>query len=263
MIERRMVARLAGTRRSGDASIHEDGTARDYGYSGALIPGIDIGAWLMELLCDLWGLAWIERGTIELKNSRPVYDTQEIVLRVIPEGGKAALEVTSAQGEMLARGSATLPDAPLEVDAADYPFRPFDAPLKKAEPGGLTVGQPLGGSRVVVDRAYLGPLLDRAMAKNPLLAGDRVHPLALQQSSTWDSIGSFDYATPGMHVWGEAIHLRPVQVGAELSSAGRIIDLWERKGNHYMRTEQLVYADGAPAALMRRDVIYWMAKVAA
>jgi hypothetical protein len=106
-------------------------------------------------------------------------------------------------------------------------------------------------------------MLDRARATHPMLTGDHIHPLAFQQTSTFDSVDSFDYATPGIHAWGETIHLGAVPVGAELASAGRIIDVWEKKGSHYMRTEQLVTADGRPAALVRRNVIYWLARAAA
>lgn len=263
MIDIPMTARLAGLRRREAASIHEDGTARDYGFTGALVPGIDVGAWLMEPLCDLWGQPWIERGTFALKNIRPIYDGQAITLRLDPQGRRAALEVVAGDGAVMAAGEATLPDEPLAVDPADYPFRPFADPLPSAEPGLLAPGQVLGGARALADSDYLAPLLERAMARHPLLTGDFLHPLAFQQASTWDSIGSLAYSTPGVHVSGETIHLRAVPVGAELTSAGRVTSVWERKGNHYMATEQLVYADGVPAALARRHVIYWLAKAAA
>lgn len=262
-IEHPMTARMIAGRRVEDASIHEDDTARDYGFRGALVPGIVVGAWLMDPICDLWGADWIARGTLELKNVRPVYDGQPIVLRLAPEGAAAKLDVVSAEGEVLAVGSATLPGSAREVDAADYPFLPFDDPLSQARPGTLAEGQTLGGARFVADRAYLDPLLERSMARHPLLTGGGLHPLVFQQCSSWDSIGSFVYETPGIHVWGETIHLANVPVGAELASAGRVTRVWERKGNHYMQTEQLVTADGAPAALVRRNVIYWLAKAAA
>jgi hypothetical protein len=132
-----------------------------------------------------------------------------------------------------------------------------------AVPGSIGPGTTLGGSRVAVDAGYLQPMLDRAQATHPLLTGDHIHPLAFQQTSTFDSVDSFDYATPGIHAWGETIHLGAVPVGAELASAGRITEVWEKKGSHYMRTEQLVTADGRPAALVRRNVIYWLARAAA
>lgn len=261
MMEEAVTARLVRQRELRRSSIHDQETARTFGFGGALVPGIDVMAWLMNPLCDLWGSDWVERGTIELKNIRPVYDGEQIVLRVEPAGMQAKLEVVSPDGAIKAVGSATVPDAPVQVNPADYPFQAIPEPRLQARPGLLAEGQRLGSDKVHTDGEFIGKLQERTGARHPALTGSTLHPLAFQQCSTWDSMNSLEQESPGIHVWGETINLRAVRAGAELASAGTIRSVWERKGNHYMKTEQLVTADGEPAALVRRDVIFSLAKV--
>ena len=48
--------------------------ARKFGFSGGLVPGVDVIAYMMHLPVAKWGRAFLERGLIEARFVKPVYD---------------------------------------------------------------------------------------------------------------------------------------------------------------------------------------------
>ena len=45
-----------------------------FGFSGGLVPGVDVMAYMMHLPVAKWGRAFLERGLIEARFVKPVYD---------------------------------------------------------------------------------------------------------------------------------------------------------------------------------------------
>ena len=57
-----------------DNKMHDDTVARRFGFSGGLVPGVDVMAYMMHLPVAKWGRAFLERGLIEARFVKPVYD---------------------------------------------------------------------------------------------------------------------------------------------------------------------------------------------
>jgi hypothetical protein len=64
--------------------IHDDGVARRYGFSGGLVPGVVVHAYLTHPPAERWGLDWVARGTIRSRFRQPVYDGEAVVVE--PQG---------------------------------------------------------------------------------------------------------------------------------------------------------------------------------
>src|SRR5438445_11088627 len=62
------------TSKQSENKIHDDAVARRYGFSGGLVPGVDVMAYMMHLPVAKWGRAFLERGLIEARFVKPVYD---------------------------------------------------------------------------------------------------------------------------------------------------------------------------------------------
>ena len=62
------------TSRKSDNKIHDDAVARRYGFGGGLVPGVDVIAYMMHVPIAKWGRAFLERGLIEARFVKPVYD---------------------------------------------------------------------------------------------------------------------------------------------------------------------------------------------
>ena len=54
--------------------MHDDTVAKRFGFSGGLVPGVDVMAYMMHMPVAKWGRAFLERGLIEARFVKPVYD---------------------------------------------------------------------------------------------------------------------------------------------------------------------------------------------
>src|SRR5215468_3108804 len=96
------------TAKQSENKMHDDTVARRYGFSGGLVPGVDVMAYMMHLPVRQWGRAFLERGLIEARFIKPVYDGENAEVSAIESDGVLTLEVES-RGELCATGSASLP----------------------------------------------------------------------------------------------------------------------------------------------------------
>src|SRR5436305_9248737 len=79
--ETRMTSRIEryrvlayNTAKQSENKMHDDTVARRFGFSGGLVPGVDVMAYMMHLPVAKWGRAFLERGLIEARFVKPVYD---------------------------------------------------------------------------------------------------------------------------------------------------------------------------------------------
>jgi hypothetical protein len=258
-VQHQVIARNIATPHEGRPSIHDDSMAQKFGYTGALVPGIAVYAYMTHPVAERWGLGWLARGTMEVKNLRPAYDGETLTVACKFDGDRAEITATNKDGKVCAAGTATLPaKAPPLPAIADYPVLPLPEKPPQATPESLKVGASFGTKEVVVNDAAIDDFLDKASEKSALYRTERLlHPFALQQLTTWDWIYSHSADTPGIHVSGWTQHLGLVRSGDRLIGPGKITALYERNGHHYVDTEQVVIANGTtPVALVRRAVIY-------
>ncbi len=62
------------TSKHSENKIHDDTVARKYGFSGGLVPGVDVLAYMLHMPVAKWGRAFLERGLIEARFVKPIYD---------------------------------------------------------------------------------------------------------------------------------------------------------------------------------------------
>ena len=96
------------TSKQSENKIHDDSVARKYGFSGGLVPGVDVMAYMMHVPVAKWGRAFLERGLVEARFAKPVYDGETAEVGAVEDGGVLTVEVVS-RGEVCATGIASLP----------------------------------------------------------------------------------------------------------------------------------------------------------
>ena len=108
------------TAKASENKIHDDATARRFGFTGGLVGGVHVYAYMTHLPVAHWGRAWLERGTGDCKFGKPVYegDIAEITADETADG--LALTVHS-HGELCATGSAALPSAVAGAGGGRFP----------------------------------------------------------------------------------------------------------------------------------------------
>src|SRR5882724_11998645 len=68
------------TSSSSENKIHDEQIARQYGFRGALVPGVTVYAYLTHPLVEAFGAAWLERGTGSVRFVKPVHDGEEVLV---------------------------------------------------------------------------------------------------------------------------------------------------------------------------------------
>src|ERR671939_514961 len=80
------------TAHDSENKIHDDETARRFGFGGGLVRGVEVYGYITHLPVVRWGRAWLERGTAECRFLKPVYDGDTAVVTAV-EAAAAGLNL--------------------------------------------------------------------------------------------------------------------------------------------------------------------------
>lgn len=62
--------------------IHGEQLAKQYGFSGALVPGVTISAYLIHPAVEAWGQRWLSAGAADVRVGSPLYDLEAFNVRI-------------------------------------------------------------------------------------------------------------------------------------------------------------------------------------
>ena len=110
------------TAKQSENKMHDDTVARRFGFSGGLVPGVDVMAYMMHLPVRRWGRDFLERGLIEARFVKPVYDGEDAAIAGSESDGMLSIEVES-RGEVCATGTASLPASRPSIVAGRFQAR--------------------------------------------------------------------------------------------------------------------------------------------
>jgi len=102
------------TAKLSENKMHDDTVAKRFGFSGGLVPGVDVMAYMMHLPVAKWGRAFLERGLIEARFVKPVYDGESAEVRGNESDGGLSIEVESRGPPSQSRIFAKPPRSPSE-----------------------------------------------------------------------------------------------------------------------------------------------------
>ena len=251
-------------------TIHHDQIAREFGFRGALVPGVTVYAYLTHPLVEAFGAAWLERGTASVRFLKPIHDGEEVrvagaVTAHDAKGLAATVTASTTVGGECATLTATLPaGAPVPVNLALYPAAPLPAerPLATREHW-LSLGT-LGTPVNPYDEARAAEYLERVSDGLALYRGTRgwAHPgFFLDQANK--ALSQNARMSPWIHAGSVVRHLGGARVGETLATRGRVRSLFEKKGRQFVEADLAIVAEtGArprPVAHVLHTAIYCLA----
>src|SRR4029077_17314723 len=139
------------TAKLSENKMHDDGVARRFGFAGGLVPGVDVMAYMMHLPVSKWGRAFLERGLIEARFVKPVYDGEIAEGTGEESDGVISIEVSS-RGELCATGTTSLPESVPSFSMSEFPQTAAIAERKPVSAPSYEAGKWLG----TVPRAWAG-----------------------------------------------------------------------------------------------------------
>jgi hypothetical protein len=251
------------TAHDSENKIHDDATARRFGFGGGLVPGVDVYGYMTHLPVVRWGHAWLERGVAECRFFKPIYHGDPATVTAIEADG--ALEITvESRGMICATGRAALPDAVPVISINEF----RDVPQRRERPQADEASLPIDGWLGLDPYPITPEIAARYLADSQESAAiytelGLVHPRDILRSSNF-VISRNVLLGPWIHTSSRVQHLRAVPVGNVLSVRACITGNYEHKGHRFVDIDALVLTEGStPVARIAHTAIYRPRQVAA
>jgi acyl dehydratase len=230
-----------------DNRIHADDVAQQFGFTGALVPGVDLFAYLTAPLLAAWGPPWLAGGRIDVRFRRPVYDGEHV--EVI--GPAAELLLVGADAVVRAVGSAD-PPAPQHLRRL---LPKAATPTTRVATDELELG-PLGTVEALVSTADNEAYLDAIAEPHRYYRDAAVaHPAVLLRLVNLVLMSNVELG-PWIHTASDCRLLAPARLPATLSARGEVTELFEHNGSSYVRYDAIVLADDTPVMDVAHTAIY-------
>ena len=243
--------------------IHDDEVARRFGFTGGLVPGVEVYAYMTHVPVERWGRAWLERGSATCRLLKPVYDGDAVSVSAAEEGGGLAVTVKS-RGEVCATGQMSLADAPSAPPRLDD----FVAVAQRAErppadPQSLAEGTWLGMEPFPLTPDYAAQYLSDVRESDPLYGRENLgHPGIVLRLGNW-VLRQNVVLGPWMHVGSTVQNFAAAKVGDDLTARARVTANYEKKGHLFVELDMLAVANNrTPIARITHTAIYRPRQVA-
>jgi hypothetical protein len=245
------------TAHDSENKIHDDSVARQFGFGGGLVPGVDVYGYMTHLPVMRWGRAWLERGTAECRFFKPVYDGD--IATVTASESDGALDITvESRGEACAAGRAALPEARPAAPSLDL-FRkvPQRAERPPADEASLAAETWLGLEPYPVTPEMAARYLADSHESATLYAeAGLVHPRDILRCCNFVLSRNVVFG-PWVHTGSRVQHFSAASVGDRLSARARITRNYEHKGHRFVEIDALVLANETmPVARIGHTAIY-------
>ena len=244
------------TSKQSENKIHDDAVARRYGFSGGLVPGVDVMAYMMHLPVAKWGRAFLERGLVEARFVKPVYDGEIAEATADESNDMLSIQVHS-RGQLCATGSASLPASAPDVSLGDYKEVAAVAERKPVNATSYELGKWLG----TVPRDWAGEAAKEYLADiretDPIYAREGLgHPGLLQRVMNKALVDNAILG-PWIHVGSRMQLLSAAKTGDVITARAKVIGNYDKKGHRFVELDALVVANGkTPLAHCHHIAIY-------
>lgn len=150
-----------------------------------------------------------------------------------------SLSLVNEAGAEVVRGSALRHRDDRHIDVSAYKSIPFDdAPLEPGTPERLSQLPDLKEWELETGAESVADFLEKLGDDDPLYR-EILHPTLIARVSAFIVGRRFEFG-PRIHVGLRSRFLATAPVGARLVGRGRIAEVWEHKGNHYLRSDLIV-----------------------
>jgi acyl dehydratase len=244
------------TAKLSENKMHDDTVAKRFGFGGGLVPGVDVFAYMMHLPVKRWRRAFLERGLIEARFVKPVYDGEIADVTGEESDGVLSIEVES-RGQLCATGSASLPASAPSVAIADFPETAPVSERKPVNAASYELGKWLG----TMPRAWAGEAAQEYLTdvreRDPIYASEGLgHPGLLQRVMNRVLVDNAILG-PWIHVGSRMQLLNAARSGDELTARAKVTGNYEKKGHRFVELDALVIANGRiPLAHCQHIAIY-------
>lgn len=252
MISRQLTAFNTATESSN--KIHDDRTAKEFGFRGGLVPGVEVHGYLSWGAVRTWGERWLAGGVISSRYNAPTYDGALVTVTFDELTGEAT---ASTDGSVDAVATCSVPGLqPVAPAAIDFPQLPLPVERPKASEHSLSVGHHLGSIDVVFPDQKAATYLADVREELPIYTELGVaHPgwvLGLANEMLKQNV----VLGPWIHVGSTVHNFAMIHRGQLVSARGSVSARYEKRGHRFVELDVAVFADENAAARIHHVAIY-------
>jgi hypothetical protein len=244
------------TAKLSENKMHDDTVAKRFGFQGGLVPGVDVMAYMMHLPVAKWGRAFLERGLIEARFVKPVYDGEIADVTGAQSDGVLSIEVES-RGQLCATGTASLPASAPSLSIADFSEVAAVTERRPVNAASYELGKWLG----TVPRAWAGDAAQEYLTdvreRDEIFVREGLgHPGQLQRVMNKVLVDNAILG-PWIHVGSRMQLISAGRRGDEITARAKVTGNYEKKGHRFVELDALVVANGqTPLAHCQHIAIY-------
>lgn len=223
--------------------MHDDTVARRYGFVGALVPGVDVFAYMSHIPVKTWGRAFLESGLMDGRFHKPVYDGEMVTITAEETATGLSLRAES-RGELCATGTASMPAERPSLSLAAFESVPAVKERKPVDPNSYRQGGWLGIPPYTQTNDLAAQYLNDVREGDAVYARDNlVHPGTLLRTMNW-ALMENAILGPWIHVGSTIRHLAAAKVGDVLTVRAKVTGNYEKKGHRFVDLDGIIVANG-------------------
>ena len=263
MVPAPYLVKAFNTAKASENKIHDDATAAKFGFTGGLVPGVDVYAYMTHQAVARWGRDWLERGTLECRFGKPVYDGEMAEVDATPLENGIGRAGTS-NGDSCATGMAALLPAEEPPALSAYPAQPIPDHREPASETSLPQGGWITSRTVDCTPDFVRQYLEDVREASSLYAEQGlVHPGTVLRLCNY-VLSTNAVLGPWIHVGSKVRNFAAAKVGDGLVARAKVISNHMHKGHKFVVLDALVVANGTTAiARVEHTAIYLPRQVAA
>jgi len=238
--------------RLSENKIHSQDVAQKLGFTGGLVPGVEIYTYMAQPLITSLGSDWLERGVLSAKFIKPVYEEEKVTIQskvTSIEPLTVEIEARNSNGDLCAVGSGGLSELSSEKKIAAYPPFPlpeFDNrfPARAAE---LKISTQIGSINVEYhpeDTSAYFFIKHRDLIPELSVPTPMHHPAFFLHIANCVMHYNIKLG-PWIHTSSEVQHHNLPAMNSTMQMNGKILDAYERKGNEFAVLDLGVFTDAS------------------
>jgi acyl dehydratase len=232
--------------------IHADDVARKFGFTGALVPGVEVYAYAMHPAVAQWGHAWLEHGSGEARFFKPVYDEALVEVTAEPAGDALALRVESGD-QVSATGSASLSTPEAAPEVARWAWREPPAERPPASEATLSPGTVLCVGPTPLEADYL----DGVRETEPLYRRERLaHPGQVLRMAN-RALTANVVLGPWIHVGSKVRNFGAARLGESVTARAVVLSEADHKGHRLVELDVMVLGEDRRALCRVHHTAIW------
>ena len=248
-------------------AIHNDEGARALGYAGGLVSGVTVYGYMVQLVVNRFGAAWLERNATRVTFFKPVYDGDPLTIRAetpVEDGGRRMIVAAAkADGEHVARMETEMcSTAPGRDSLAHRDASPADGERPPFDWEAVVVGKPFRPLKWTPIEGENRKWCESVMDDSPIYGSETPAPLhpswILQQAN--NAISHQFRMNPWIHVSSRIVTRRVLRAGEDVTIEAVPLEKWEKRGNRYALLGVTISASGEPVLDIRHKAILQVVK---